>query len=744
MTISKLQAVDRKSVKEIRIAICPQFGCSYLKKVKPLKFGILGLHKYPKCSTHGQYLVIVEEFIDNFVNAVNSCLYDKGGLPPEKLINVIKLVSPEDLKRFINGWMYCNPIGRGAQLVSKYLNGLSKASIRLLSRKQKNLIQNSNSKKPYNMLRKALIKISDEYSNFLKTFSTYSNNFYEIKAIKPLTGISIKFLEAWLRDQLKEIKNSNITLTREPHKLNDSLHAIKGYYNMILQSRTCSTLLGKSPRNISRTIPAFELFSAFHDFLHSGLCSEINYNDIQELLQKQEESSNLFNTEPKSNILSEIFTSKMSKYTTENLINDLTEELNKYPKEMFNLNPNRINREHTGCTLQDISKLWGHHNGYVSEKLNYQKNNPNYILPKKNLNELKQNLKKKFGHKANSSIILIDTHNSGQLSFNMLINNLRIELGKISQSVKTTLEDLALIFGYGYGMMGYIRQHDNFVLSRERISLIENNLIQVLGSNANGALKICKKYVDKNPNLPKYPNQKYTITKPNLFQDFYNENTMYWFGWLCSDGWVSQPDNKHHQIQLKLKREDRKIVERFADAVGYDHDRILDETYLLKEDGNIRQIHSSRVFFGCKPMWHDLEKIGIFDFKNSEEVPRIIRHLVTEAKSVNPNGKLISSIEGRLALNFLIGFYDGDGNYRGGMSARILNSKKKFLEEIADLFDIPNSVKVNAKNYIDKNTYKIVWKTRYQLHLGVNIFEQMLLSYNESLQRKRPNSFKQE
>ncbi len=89
-----------------------------------------------------------------------------------------------------------------------------------------------------------------------------------------------------------------------------------------------------------------------------------------------------------------------------------------------------------------------------------------------------------------------------------------------------------------------------------------------------------------------------------------------------------------------------------------------------------------------------------------------------------------------------MGFYDGDGNYRGGMSARILNSKKTFLEEIVDLFDIPNKVNINSKYSIDKKTYKIIWKTGYQLHLGTDLFNQMLLSYENSLQRKRPENYK--
>lgn len=76
------------------------------------------------------------------------------------------------------------------------------------------------------------------------------------------------------------------------------------------------------------------------------------------------------------------------------------------------------------------------------------------------------------------------------------------------------------------------------------------------------------------------------------------------------------------------------------------------------------------------------------------------------------------------------------------MSARILNSKKKFLEEITDLFGISNKVYVNAKKVIDEKTGKVIQKTRYQLHLGPELFRQMLLAYKESLKRKRPIKYK--
>lgn len=44
------------------------------------------------------------------------------------------------------------------------------------------------------------------------------------------------------------------------------------------------------------------------------------------------------------------------------------------------------------------------------------------------------------------------------------------------------------------------------------------------------------------------------------------------------------------------------------------------------------------------------------------------------------------------------------------------------------------------KKDIEKN--KIIWKKRYQLHFGKKIFTQMLLSYENSLQRKRSDQYK--
>lgn len=71
-----IDSVNKKELREERIAICPQFGCNTIKKIKPLKFRFLGFNRYPKCSKHKIHLVFVDEFIGTFVESVSACTFD--------------------------------------------------------------------------------------------------------------------------------------------------------------------------------------------------------------------------------------------------------------------------------------------------------------------------------------------------------------------------------------------------------------------------------------------------------------------------------------------------------------------------------------------------------------------------------------------------------------------------------------------------------------------------------------------
>ena len=99
--------VSRKTVGEDRIAICPIFGCESIKRVKSLKFGFFGYGKYPKCKKHHIPLVYIDERIGDFVDGALACLFDKAGLPPNDLLECVKLKNPKEIISFAQGWVYC-------------------------------------------------------------------------------------------------------------------------------------------------------------------------------------------------------------------------------------------------------------------------------------------------------------------------------------------------------------------------------------------------------------------------------------------------------------------------------------------------------------------------------------------------------------------------------------------------------------------------------------------------------------
>jgi len=127
--------VSRKDLEEDRMAVCPKFGCEYMKRVTPLKFGFFGFGKYPKCKKHHIPLVYVDERIGEFVDGALACLFDKAGLPPNDLLTSIALKYPNELKTFVQGWVYCITVGRGAPIVSRYLDSISNTYLKKLSRK---------------------------------------------------------------------------------------------------------------------------------------------------------------------------------------------------------------------------------------------------------------------------------------------------------------------------------------------------------------------------------------------------------------------------------------------------------------------------------------------------------------------------------------------------------------------------------------------------------------------------------
>lgn len=96
---------------------------------------------------------------------------------------------------------------------------------------------------------------------------------------------------------------------------------------------------------------------------------------------------------------------------------------------------------------------------------------------------------------------------------------------------------------------------------------------------------------------------------------------------------------------------------------------------------------------------------------------------------------------GKIALAWLLGFYDGDGTYVSGRHAMIYSSNKKLLDEIKSLFGIENQVRTSydftKDELIELREIKGT-KNVYALTLGPSMFDFMMESYDRSMARKRP------
>lgn len=274
--------VSRKVVEEDRIAICPQFGCDYMKRVKPLKFGFFGFGKYPKCKTHHLPLVYVDERIGEFVDGALACLFDKAGLPPNDLLEMVASHYRDESDSFVHGWVYCVTTGRGAPIVSRYLDSISKAYMKNLNRKQvKEIMKDGNNKNAdnYQAVKKGMIKITAQYTRLLKHLRAHSEVLVDTKSLKSLSRKFHNDLDKWqmgiIRDNLgkKSPENSNRMTIEE----------VKHYYDQILNVGTCRILLGKKAEIKKVKITAFDRFSVYLEFFSEGITEKFTKTDIKGL-----------------------------------------------------------------------------------------------------------------------------------------------------------------------------------------------------------------------------------------------------------------------------------------------------------------------------------------------------------------------------------------------------------------------------------------------------------------------------
>jgi len=277
---------SRKTVEEDRIAICPNFGCEKIIRVKPLKLGFLGFGKYPKCKIHQIPMVYVDERIVDFVDAALSCLFDISCLPSHDLLSTIKKEIPKETESFIRKWVYCITTGRGAPIISKYIDSISNSYLKQLSKKQLTFLKNdikSEKIKKFQVIKDGIQEITKQYTRLLKHLKIHHEVFNDLIVLNPPSPKLKKILSDWLEKyKLAEKEIFSFGNTQEI-----SLSKIKTLYDSILNMGICMCVLGYSTKkreNATQKITAFDRFNAYFDFFSNGLTKKFTKSDIEELI----------------------------------------------------------------------------------------------------------------------------------------------------------------------------------------------------------------------------------------------------------------------------------------------------------------------------------------------------------------------------------------------------------------------------------------------------------------------------
>ncbi len=440
-------------------------------------------------------------------------------------------------------------------------------------------------------------------------------------------------------------------------------------------------------------------------------------------------------------------------YNTIDLIEDLRNEIQQLSEELAQIFLDRLVTERGNMYSHTLlSRLWGKSDGYVKDYIirNFNKDS-DYIIKEKALLLLQENLKKRLGAKALGCIHIIRRYKNYEINTLQFVDKLEKELGRVSGEIKVNNEELSLILAGTHTFIKrvlstirsptYQRYNPYYKFSKERLDQFKAFLFDIFGDRAQKCFDMIQRYKNINADLLEYAHQQYKVKKPRYFHNIEkNPEASYWFGFLRADGSRS----KHaYSIYLELAENDKKTLERFAEAINLPIDRIKYRTRYHWYKGVLKGYKSAYLKFICKPMAKQIDKLGFQGSKADQKyIPNYIVEALKEAKKIakQTNIDWWLTTPGKVALAFLLGFYDGDGTYRGSRSTRIFAISKPFLEHIKELFEIKNKI-LTAKAPGEEAwafDRKYISKGFYSLALGPKLFDMMMSSYKDSMRRKRP------
>jgi len=435
-------------------------------------------------------------------------------------------------------------------------------------------------------------------------------------------------------------------------------------------------------------------------------------------------------------------------FTAVELINEMMDELNKQPEALAKFFPSRVDK----FSGYDLSGFWEKTQRFINSiKTRNIKKNVDYRIPNDRISKLEEISIKRLGIRSLGVIKIIDQYTNTEMSTLTFIDKLRKELGRVSGDIKLSMKEMSSLFGKGDSyiseLLNSLKKKDrhykpDYKFSKEILADLKNNLL-IEGFSLRSILMLIEEFEKLNPDIPEYSNQQHTITNVHAFHQKMRPEIAYWFGFLCADGYVSK--NGDWMISFSQSTKDGASVLAFADFVGLDRSRVRENlpTFRKDESGKIHKYYATKMWFCSKIMNLRLQELGLFSSKSERKnIPDFVKKAIESAKEevIGKNIHWSETLNGKIAHTWLLGFFDGDGNHRGGYGARIQAASIELLKEIKDLFEIPRDIITDVEPgditiVLGKPTISVGF---WRLTLGVNVFKQMLASYLFSMERKRP------
>ena len=291
-----------------------------------------------------------------------------------------------------------------------------------------------------------------------------------------------------------------------------------------------------------------------------------------------------------------------------------------------------------------------------------------------------------------------------------LIKDLKKELQDILK-FKITDKKLSEYLGKDENYVKYVKKNSKrnpqFQISSREISGFMLNLSLKLKYRGMKVLNYIKKY-EKTNTLKQGPEKIYNFhpnIKLNYFKDINTKDKAYWLGFMYADGCISYKRGGRYNKSLNLRI-------RFG--------------LKASDTDSVDAVNRFAKNLGINPDFINIKSNGLYGFEITSDIlaKQLCNYGLIIGKGKTYNIQLPRLKSRDLYLSFLLGFFDGDGKQK---STKITSSSFNFLNQIKMKFQLP---------------YRIVYeKSQYggafTLHLGADLFNDMLDNYQNSMPRKR-------